>query len=101
MSLSRQSASSSSSNEIKRELKSLNEELLGHKRLIMQDQKLLESCENQLESSSKALGEHQNRVSLLKQQLQRAERLMKVQDDLVEKLKIQVMILTVALEGTI
>ena len=96
-----QNATSSSSNEVKRELKILNEELLGHKRLIMQDQKLLESCENQLESSSKALGEHQNRVSLLKQQLQRAERLMKVQEDLVEKLKIQVKILTEPLGRTV
>ena len=96
-----QNATSSSSNEVKRELKILNEELLGHKRLIMQDQKLLESCENQLESSSKALGEHQSRVSLLKQQLQRAERLMKVQEDLVEKLKIQVKILTEPLVRTV
>ena len=64
--------------------------VLGHKRLIMQDQKLLESCEDQLDSSSKALEEHQRRVSLLQQQLERAERLKKVQQDLVEKLKIQV-----------
>jgi hypothetical protein len=56
----------------------------------MQDQKLLESCEDQLDSSSKALEEHQRRVSLLQQQLERAERLKKVQQDLVEKLKIQV-----------
>ncbi len=59
----------------------------------MQDQKLQENCKDQLDSSSKALEEHQSRVSLLQQQLQRAQRLKKVQQDLVEKLKIQVHVL--------
>lgn len=56
----------------------------------MRDQRLLESCIDQLDSSSKALEEHRDRVSLLQQQLQRAERLKNVQQDLVEKLRIQV-----------
>ena len=68
--------------------------LLGHKRLIIQDQKLLESCKDELDSSSKALNEHKSRVLLLQQQLQRAEQLQKVQQDLVEKLKTQVRLRT-------
>lgn len=67
--------------------------LIGHKRLIGEDQKLLGSCMDQLKSSSKALEEYDTRVALLQQQLQRTERLKKVQRDLVNKLKIQVRVL--------
>ncbi|XP_028397201.1 zinc finger C3H1 domain-containing protein-like [Dendronephthya gigantea] len=74
---------------VKVRLKMLREMLLGHKRLIGEDQKLLGGCTDQLKSSSKALEEYDNRIALLQQQLQRTERLKKVQQELVNKLKIQ------------
>ena len=76
--------------ELKEQVKNLDEKLLQQKVLVARDQKLLESTMNQLSDSSKALEEHEARVALLRQQLQRAERLKIVQKDLVNKLQIQV-----------
>lgn len=60
------------------------------RKLIIQDEKLLDDTKNQLNESSKALEEHEARVSVLRQQLQRSERLKLVQKDLVNKLQVQV-----------
>ena len=76
--------------ELKEEVKNLQEKLVEHKNMIVQDQKLLESTEKQLTDSSKALEEHEARVAALRLQLQRAERLKVVQKDLVHQLQIQV-----------
>ena len=76
--------------DLNKQVRNLEEKLQQHKALIAQDKKLLENTNNQLIDSSKALEEHEARVSVLRQQLQRAERLRIVQKDLVNKLEIQV-----------